>query len=175
MSFTFWVNIYLWVNFVLFTQYGGGPSLSENEYCTDCIKDEAKTIVSTNSYRDKILSVKDAVEVVLTGRYLDGNWYYVSRTWQEIHKFFHLLFTLAFMFICFVICLLNQFLSNILLIQYGIFLFDIYEGSTLFLLPNFKLRNFGQCIRVIVFSCKMIEAGLNRLWLFLIGSFGMLE
>ena len=73
MSFTFWVNIYLWVNFVLFTQYGGGPSLSENEYCTDCIKDEAKMAVSANSYRDKILSMKDTVEFVLAGRYLDGN------------------------------------------------------------------------------------------------------
>ena len=81
MSFTFWVNIYLWVNFVLFTQYGGGPTLSKNEYCTDCIKDEDKMTVSANSYRDKRLSVKYKLEVMLVGCYLDGNWYYVSRTW----------------------------------------------------------------------------------------------
>ena len=59
----------------------GGPTLPENEYCTDCIKDEAKTKISANSYRDKILFMKYVVEVVLTGCYLDGNWYYVSRTW----------------------------------------------------------------------------------------------
>lgn len=68
-----------WVR--LFSKYGGGSELSENEYCADCIKDEAKMAVSANSYRDKRLSMKDAVEAVLAGRYLDGNQYYVSRTW----------------------------------------------------------------------------------------------
>ena len=86
-----------------------------------------------------------------------------------------MLFTLDCMLIYFVICLFNHFLRNILLIHPGLFLFDIYEGSTFFLLPNFKLRNFGQRIRVIVFSCKMTEDGLNMLWLFFTGSFDMLE
>ncbi|KAH9305405.1 hypothetical protein KI387_009809, partial [Taxus chinensis] len=65
----------------LLSKYGGGPVLSDNDYCTDCIKEDAKMEASANSYRDNRTTMKEAVELSLSGHCSDGNLYYVSRTW----------------------------------------------------------------------------------------------
>ncbi len=62
-------------------QYGGGPALSENDYCIECIFEEAKAAASADSYRDQRNYMREVVEDVLAGHGLEGQSYYVARTW----------------------------------------------------------------------------------------------
>ncbi len=62
-------------------QYGGGPALSENDYCIECIFEEAKAAASADSYRDQRNYMREVVDDVLAGHGLEGQSYYVARTW----------------------------------------------------------------------------------------------
>ncbi|KAK1293490.1 Ubiquitin carboxyl-terminal hydrolase 26 [Acorus calamus] len=65
----------------LHSKYGGGPSLTSDDYCYDCLKDGAKTSVSAYDYRDRRASMKELAEAALAGKCSDGISYYVSKGW----------------------------------------------------------------------------------------------
>lgn len=66
-------------------QYGGVPILAKDDYCTDCILDEARGMVCADSYRDRRMLMKEIAEAALAGKHPDGKLYYVSRTWYGIY------------------------------------------------------------------------------------------
>ncbi|CAL9125822.1 ubiquitin carboxyl-terminal hydrolase [Musa troglodytarum] len=66
---------------MLFSKYGGGPTLSSNDVCADCLRDEAKNAVCADDYRDRKASLKQLAEAALSGNCPDGPSYYVSRAW----------------------------------------------------------------------------------------------
>jgi len=61
-------------------QYGGGPTLSHDDCCWDCIIEGAQNVVAADSYRDQRESLKQFARVILDGNYEDGM-YYVSKPW----------------------------------------------------------------------------------------------
>ncbi|XP_077253161.1 ubiquitin carboxyl-terminal hydrolase 26-like isoform X2 [Tasmannia lanceolata] len=65
----------------LLSKYGGGPELSSDDYCIDCLKDGAKTMVCIDNYRDRRASMKELAEAALAGTCLEGNLYYISKAW----------------------------------------------------------------------------------------------
>ncbi|KAL5727162.1 ubiquitinyl hydrolase 1 [Ranunculus cassubicifolius] len=66
----------------LVSKYGGGPSLTDSDICTDCLMDGAKTIVRADDYRSRRASMKQIAEDAFTGKSRDaGSLYYVSKTW----------------------------------------------------------------------------------------------
>ncbi|CAA6664566.1 unnamed protein product [Spirodela intermedia] len=65
----------------LLSTYGGGPALSSDDYCIECLKEEALNFVSADDYRDRRAAMKQFAEVALAGKSTDGKSYYVSRTW----------------------------------------------------------------------------------------------
>ncbi|XP_043708962.1 ubiquitin carboxyl-terminal hydrolase 26-like [Telopea speciosissima] len=65
----------------LLSKYGGGPALSNCDFCIDCLMDGAHTTVRAEDYRDRRASMKELAEAALAGKGLDGTLYYVSRTW----------------------------------------------------------------------------------------------
>ncbi|QCD99600.1 ubiquitin carboxyl-terminal hydrolase 48 [Vigna unguiculata] len=66
----------------LLTKYGGGPTLSHNDCCWDCLIEGAQNVVSADSYRDQRESLKQFARDILNGNYEDGM-YYVSRPWLQ--------------------------------------------------------------------------------------------
>uniref|UniRef100_A0A1D1YFM5 Ubiquitin carboxyl-terminal hydrolase 26 n=1 Tax=Anthurium amnicola TaxID=1678845 RepID=A0A1D1YFM5_9ARAE len=68
-----------WSN--LFSKYGGGPALSSDDNCIECLKGEAGNSVSAYDYRGRRASVKQIAESALAGHCPDGTSYYVSKTW----------------------------------------------------------------------------------------------
>lgn len=62
-------------------QYGGVPILARDDYCTDCILDEARGLVCADSYRDRRMLMREIAEAALAGKRPDGKLYYVSKTW----------------------------------------------------------------------------------------------
>ncbi|GJP40830.1 hypothetical protein CLOM_g501 [Closterium sp. NIES-68] len=66
---------------VLLSQYGGGPSLSQEACCTECLVAEAFATVSSRSYREEKARVRLLVEGNLKGKGLEGAGYYVSKPW----------------------------------------------------------------------------------------------
>ncbi|KQK13052.1 ubiquitin carboxyl-terminal hydrolase 26 isoform X2 [Brachypodium distachyon] len=65
----------------LLSKYGGGPVLSRNDVCMECLKDGAKTAVSADVYRDRKASLKNLAEAALAGIIPEGPSYFVSKTW----------------------------------------------------------------------------------------------
>ncbi|ERM99417.1 hypothetical protein AMTRI_Chr12g267000 [Amborella trichopoda] len=65
----------------LLSKYGGGLTLSGSDYCVDCMRDFAKSVVSADNYRDRRATMKELAESVLAGKYFEGPLYYVSRSW----------------------------------------------------------------------------------------------
>ncbi|XP_077224086.1 ubiquitin carboxyl-terminal hydrolase 26-like isoform X2 [Tasmannia lanceolata] len=65
----------------LLSKYGGGPELTSEDYCIDCLKDGAKTTVCIDDYRDRRASMKELAEAALAGTCLGGNLYYISKAW----------------------------------------------------------------------------------------------
>uniref|UniRef100_A0A0D9VQL9 Ubiquitin carboxyl-terminal hydrolase 26 n=1 Tax=Leersia perrieri TaxID=77586 RepID=A0A0D9VQL9_9ORYZ len=65
----------------LFSKYGGGPTLSSDDFCMECLKDGAKNSVSADVYRDRKASLKNIAEAALAGSSPDGLSYFVSRPW----------------------------------------------------------------------------------------------
>ncbi|KAK9289140.1 hypothetical protein L1049_017613 [Liquidambar formosana] len=69
---------------ILFSKYNGGPTLSNDDYCMDCLIDGARTMVCADSYRDRRTLMKELAEAALAGNYhLDGKSYYISKTWLQ--------------------------------------------------------------------------------------------
>ncbi|CAO2172991.1 unnamed protein product [Urochloa humidicola] len=65
----------------LFSKYGGGPTLSSDECCMECLKDGAKNAVSADVYRERKASLKNIAEAALAGNCPDGPSYFISKTW----------------------------------------------------------------------------------------------
>ncbi|KAL6645465.1 hypothetical protein ACP70R_017073 [Stipagrostis hirtigluma subsp. patula] len=65
----------------LVSKYGGGPTLSSEDFCMECLKDGAKNAVSADAYRDRKASFKVLAEAALAGSSPDGPSYFISRTW----------------------------------------------------------------------------------------------
>lgn len=65
----------------LLSKYGGGPTLSKDDVCMECLKDGAKTAVSADVYRDQKASLKNLAEAALAGRVPEGPSYFVSKSW----------------------------------------------------------------------------------------------
>ncbi|CAN1240480.1 Ubiquitin carboxyl-terminal hydrolase 26 [Linum grandiflorum] len=69
-----------WVK--LLSKYGGGPTLTNEDYCKACLFDGAKTLVSADSYRDRRTVMKELAADVLAGNTLDDEtYYYISKSW----------------------------------------------------------------------------------------------
>ncbi|TKY74650.1 Ubiquitin carboxyl-terminal hydrolase 26 [Spatholobus suberectus] len=66
----------------LFSKYGGGPALSHDNHCWDCLIHGAMTVVSADTYRDRRESMKSLARDILDGNCLDGK-YYISRPWLQ--------------------------------------------------------------------------------------------
>jgi hypothetical protein len=62
-------------------QYRGGPAISGDDYCTDCIFEDARAAASADTYRDQRMYMREVIEDVLNGRGLEDKTYFVSRTW----------------------------------------------------------------------------------------------
>lgn len=68
---------------MLFSKYGGGPALSNDDYCINCLVEGASTMVSADNYRDRRKVMKELADAVHSGKCLDGNLYYVSKSWFQ--------------------------------------------------------------------------------------------
>ncbi|XP_020226068.1 ubiquitin carboxyl-terminal hydrolase 26 isoform X2 [Cajanus cajan] len=66
----------------LFSKYGGGPALSNDNNCWDCLIHGAMTVVSADTYRDRRESMKSLARDILDGNCLEGK-YYISRPWLQ--------------------------------------------------------------------------------------------
>ncbi|KAL3527978.1 hypothetical protein ACH5RR_012634 [Cinchona calisaya] len=66
---------------MLFSKYDGGPALSKDDNCNDCIFDVARTMALADNYRDQRMLMKEIAEAALAGQYQDGKLYYVSKSW----------------------------------------------------------------------------------------------
>ncbi|KAL5131061.1 Ubiquitin carboxyl-terminal hydrolase 26 [Glycine soja] len=69
-------------NFLSLNSYGGGPALSHDNHCRDCLIHGAMTVVSADTYRDRRESMKSLAWDILDGNCLDGK-YYISRPWYD--------------------------------------------------------------------------------------------
>ncbi|XP_030550047.1 ubiquitin carboxyl-terminal hydrolase 26 isoform X2 [Rhodamnia argentea] len=69
-----------WVK--LFSKYGGGPALANDDYCVDCLKEAANRLVCADSYRDRRKTMKELADYALSGNCSDGT-YYVSKAWLQ--------------------------------------------------------------------------------------------
>ncbi|XP_038696687.1 ubiquitin carboxyl-terminal hydrolase 26 isoform X1 [Tripterygium wilfordii] len=66
----------------LYSKYDGGPELSNNDHCRDCLIDRARTMVSADSYRDRRKLMVDVAKDALAINCLDGR-YFVSKPWLQ--------------------------------------------------------------------------------------------
>ena len=64
-----------------YVQYEGGPVISGDDYCTECIFEDAKAAASADNYRDQRTYMKEVIEEVLNGNSLDDKTYLVSKPW----------------------------------------------------------------------------------------------
>ncbi|XP_073139979.1 ubiquitin carboxyl-terminal hydrolase 26 isoform X2 [Henckelia pumila] len=67
----------------LFSQYGGGPTLTKDDYCIDCIFEMGRNMARANIYRDQRLLMKELAEAALSGEHMDGKLYYISKSWLQ--------------------------------------------------------------------------------------------
>ncbi|XP_073011586.1 ubiquitin carboxyl-terminal hydrolase 26 [Typha latifolia] len=66
---------------ILLSKYGGGPTFSSDDYCIDCLRNRAKSVVCADDYRGRKASLKQLAEAAVAGNVPDGTSYFVSRTW----------------------------------------------------------------------------------------------
>ncbi|XP_065881079.1 ubiquitin carboxyl-terminal hydrolase 26 isoform X2 [Euphorbia lathyris] len=66
----------------LLSKYGGGPTLTNDDYCKACLVDVARSLVCADSYRDRRTSMRELANDVLAGKCLDGT-YYISKSWLQ--------------------------------------------------------------------------------------------
>ncbi|KAL8045205.1 hypothetical protein ABFX02_08G097900 [Erythranthe guttata] len=67
----------------LFSKYDGGPTLAKSDYCADCIFEMGRNLVRANVYRDQKSLMKELAEAALSGKPLDGELYYISKSWLQ--------------------------------------------------------------------------------------------
>lgn len=67
---------------MLHSKYNGGPTMTENDFCTDCLVETARSTARADSFRDQRLLMKDLVEEALSGAFSEGK-YYVSKPWLQ--------------------------------------------------------------------------------------------
>ncbi|KAB1204508.1 Ubiquitin carboxyl-terminal hydrolase 26 [Morella rubra] len=67
---------------MIHSKHGGGPALSNYDYCMDCLVDGARTLVCGDSYRDRRTVMKQIANEVVQGNCEDGA-YYVSKAWLQ--------------------------------------------------------------------------------------------
>ncbi|KAG0458006.1 hypothetical protein HPP92_023163 [Vanilla planifolia] len=65
----------------LFAKYGGGPELTNDDFCIDCLKNAAEKAVKADDYREKRAVLRELAEAALAGNCSVGTSYYVSRPW----------------------------------------------------------------------------------------------
>ncbi|KAJ9146282.1 hypothetical protein P3X46_028567 [Hevea brasiliensis] len=75
-----WLSAESWTK--LFSKYGGGPTLTNDDYCMSCLIDGAQSVVCADSYRDRRTLMRDLASDVIAGKCLEGT-YYVSKTWLQ--------------------------------------------------------------------------------------------
>lgn len=63
--------------------YKGGPAISGDDYCVECIFEDARAAASADTYRDQRMYMREVIEDVLNGRGLDDKTYLVSKTWLQ--------------------------------------------------------------------------------------------
>ncbi|KFK34235.1 hypothetical protein AALP_AA5G118700, partial [Arabis alpina] len=64
------------------SKFNGGPKLGKGDYCTECLMDGARMVVSSDSYRDRRTFMKSIASDVLSGKCEDGM-YYISKVWLQ--------------------------------------------------------------------------------------------
>ncbi|XP_062097645.1 ubiquitin carboxyl-terminal hydrolase 26 isoform X3 [Humulus lupulus] len=74
LSTTSWTQLY--------SKYNGGPQLTNDDYCIDCLIDGARTLVCADSYRVRRTLMKQIAEDVFAGMCEDGT-YFVSKAWLQ--------------------------------------------------------------------------------------------
>lgn len=63
-------------------QYGGGPTLSNEDSCMVCIGEEARTSAHADNFRDQRAEMRELADAVVSkGMAGEGEHYYVSRPW----------------------------------------------------------------------------------------------
>ncbi|XP_047337545.1 ubiquitin carboxyl-terminal hydrolase 26 [Impatiens glandulifera] len=67
----------------LYLKYGGGPVLSNNEYCETCLLDCAHSMASADTYRDRKGPLVELAEAAMAGNCKGGPLYYVSKIWLQ--------------------------------------------------------------------------------------------
>ncbi|VFQ63522.1 unnamed protein product [Cuscuta campestris] len=68
---------------MLLSKYGGGPTLSQDDHCVDCLLEMAQTMARADSYRDQTALMKEIAEAALAGKCLDGKQFYISKSWLQ--------------------------------------------------------------------------------------------
>lgn len=70
-----------WVS--LQSQYGGGPELSANDCCIECVMENAKNMASANSFKSERLKIKKMLEDAGATNGAGGQHFFVSRAWLQ--------------------------------------------------------------------------------------------
>ena len=60
--------------------------MTSDDYCTDCLKDAARSTVCADDYRDRRASLRHLAEAALAGNCPDGTSYLVSKAWYDSPK-----------------------------------------------------------------------------------------
>ncbi|KAL5698626.1 ubiquitinyl hydrolase 1 [Ranunculus cassubicifolius] len=66
---------------MLTSKYGEGPTLTDSDFCTDCLVNGAKTTVRADDYRSTRVAMKRIAEDAFAGKLRDRTLYYVSKPW----------------------------------------------------------------------------------------------
>ncbi|KAH7422547.1 hypothetical protein KP509_12G013700 [Ceratopteris richardii] len=66
----------------LFSQYGGGPELSAEDYCIECIMENAKNVASVSSFKSERARIKLMLDNGGVSP-VDEKFYFVSKTWLQ--------------------------------------------------------------------------------------------
>ncbi|CAN6470166.1 unnamed protein product [Victoria cruziana] len=65
----------------LSSKYGGGPALTGCDCCIDCLKELARTVVSTEGYKEQRGVMQKLAAEALNGQFVEGDLFFVSRNW----------------------------------------------------------------------------------------------
>ncbi|KAM3320310.1 ubiquitin carboxyl-terminal hydrolase 26 isoform X1 [Capsicum chacoense] len=68
---------------MLFSKYGGGPTLAMDAYCIDCLFEVAQTMARADNYRDRRTLMKELAEAALAGDCPDEKLFYISKPWLQ--------------------------------------------------------------------------------------------
>lgn len=73
-------DLCIFIGYVVNKQYGGGPELSANDCCIQCVMENAKNVASANSFKNKRMKMRKLLEDAgaTTGV---GRHFFVSRAW----------------------------------------------------------------------------------------------